>query len=179
MIRPATIADAAAIATIYNHYVLNTTVSFEEEPITVAEMERRIDDVLSKGQPWLVSEIDGVLAGYAYASRWHARIGYRFTSEITVYLDPRFGRRGLGSKLYDRLFPLLEQREVHSVLGIIALPNAASVALHEKFGLKKVAHFSEVGTKFGQWIDVGYWQRVWNTPRMFEREDLTDATSVL
>lgn len=161
MIRPATIADAGAIATIYNHYVTNTTVSFEEEPIPLAEMERRVGDVLSKGQPWLVALEDGKITGYAYANHWHTRIGYRFTSEVTAYLDPRFGGRGLGSLLYGKLFPLLEQREVHSVLGIIALPNPASVALHEKFGLRQVAHFREVGTKFGQWIDVGYWQKVW------------------
>ena len=162
MIRPATTADAARIAAIYNHYVTHTTVSFEEEPIPVEEMSRRIGDVLSKAQPWLVALEGGEIAGYAYANRWHARAGYRFTSEVTVYLDLRFGGRGLGSKLYTELFPLLEQRKVHAVIGIIALPNAASVALHEKFGMKKVAHFSEVGMKFGQWVDVGYWQRTWN-----------------
>ena len=159
MIRPVTAADAAAIAAIYNHYVTNTTVTFEEEPVSASEMARRIETVVSSGQPWLVAEVDGKVAGYAYATRWHHRHGYRYSAEVTVYLGPDFGGRGIGSALYRELFPLLESSGIRSLVGVIALPNAASVALHEKFGMQKVGHLKAIGMKFGEWIDVGYWQK--------------------
>jgi L-amino acid N-acyltransferase YncA len=160
MIRAATSADAEAIAGIYNHYITHTVVTFEEEVVAAAEIARRMEEVRAASLPWLVAEQDGRVVGYAYASRWRSRIGYRFATEITVYLDPAHPGRGIGSSLYGRLFPLLQERKLHAVIGGIALPNPASVALHEKFGLEKVAHFKEVGFKFDRWIDVGYWQRV-------------------
>lgn len=159
MIRPATPADAAAIAAIYNHYVTNTTVTFEEDPVPPAEIARRIDNVASQALPWLVAEVEGAVAGYAYATRWHHRHGYRFSVEVTIYLGPAWAGRGLGTSLYQQLFPLLEQCGTRVVMGVIALPNVASIALHERFGLEKVGHFRGIGIKFGEWIDVGYWQR--------------------
>lgn len=159
MIRPVTADDAAAIAGIYNHYVIETTVTFEEDPVTAAEMARRIESSLAHGQPWLVAEVDGQVAGYAYATKWHHRHGYRHSVEVTVYLGRAFAGRGLGTALYDALFPLLESRGIRSIVGVIALPNPASVALHEKFGMRKVGHLSAIGVKFGEWIDVGYWQK--------------------
>ncbi len=158
-IRPAAPSDAAAIAEIYNHYVTQTVVTFEEVPVAAAEIARRIEEVRSASLPWLVAEEASQIVGYAYATPWKARSGYRFSAEITVYLAPGQSGRGLGSQLYDQLFPLLRARRIHAVMGGIALPNEASVALHEKFGLRKVAHFKEVGFKFDRWIDVGYWQR--------------------
>lgn len=158
-IRPAAPSDAASIAAIYNHYVTGTVVTFEEVPIAAAEIARRIEEVWSASLPWLIAEEGSHVVGYAYAAPWRPRIGYRFSAEITVYLAPAHAGRGLGSKLYGQLFPMLQARRVHSVIGGIALPNEASVALHEKFGLRKVAHFAEVGFKFDRWIDVGYWQR--------------------
>jgi phosphinothricin acetyltransferase len=159
LVRDATRADAAAIAAIYNPYVTESIVTFEEDPVPASEIARRIEDVLSDGFPWLVAEQDRAVVGYAYATQWKGRRGYRHSTEITVYLDQACGGRGIGSELYRELFARLERKGVHVVIGGIALPNDASVALHEKFGLRKVAHFSEVGTKFGRWIDVGYWQR--------------------
>ena len=158
-IRAATPADAGSLAGIYNHYVANTIVTFEEEVVPASEMARRVEEVRSVSLPWLCAEHRGQVVGYAYAGRWHRRSAYRFAAEITVYLDPAHARRGLGSSLYGRLFPMLRERRVHAVIGGIALPNAASVALHEKFGLEKVAHFKEVGFKFERWIDGGYWHR--------------------
>lgn len=158
-IRAAAPADAAAVAGIYNHYVAETVVTFEEEPLAAAEIERRMEAVRSAGLPWLAAEEGGQVAGYAYATPWKPRTGYRFSAEITVYLAPGHAGRGIGSKLYGQLFPRLQARGIHAVMGGIALPNEASVALHEKFGLRKVAHFAEIGFKFGRWIDVGYWQR--------------------
>lgn len=93
-------------------------------------------------------------------SPWHTRAAYKFSAEITVYLSPQNITQGWGSRLYDRLFEVLAGTEVHTVIAGIALPNPASVALHEKFGLEKAAHYKEVGFKQGKWIDVAYWQRI-------------------
>ena len=160
MIRPVTTNDAESITRIYNHYVLNTIITFEEQAVSVQEMCRRITEVTSASLPWLVAEQDGQIAGYAYAAKWKTRYAYRFSVESSVYLAPEFFGRGLGTKLYTALLTKLKEKGLHVVLGVIALPNPASVALHEKLGLKKVAHFKEVGFKFDQWIDVGYWQAV-------------------
>lgn len=157
-IRAVAPADAAGIAAIYNHYVTQTIITFEEELVSAAEIARRIEDVRSASLPWLVAEQAGRVVGYAYATKWKARYGYRFSAEVTVYLAPADARRGIGSNLYAELFPILRERGIHSVIGGIALPNDASVALHEKFGMRKVAHFKEVGFKFDRWVDVGYWQ---------------------
>lgn len=158
-LRAATAADAAAIAAIYNHYVAETVVTFEEVPVSASEFAGRIESVAAAGFPWLVAEQAGRIAGYAYATKWRDRSAYRFSAEVTVYLAPTDTGRGLGSQLYAELFPMLEARGLHAIMGGITLPNDASVALHEKFGMRKVAHFDEVGFKFDRWLAVGYWQR--------------------
>lgn len=158
-IRAAAAADAVAIAALYNHYVTETVVTFEEQAVTATEIARRIGHVQAATLPWLVAEESGQIVGYAYAAPWHARSAYRHSAEITIYLGHEHTGRGIGSKLYEQLFPTLQARGIHVVIGGIVLPNAASVALHEKFGLRKVAQFDEVGFKFGRWLDVGYWQR--------------------
>ncbi len=159
VIRPATISDAEAVARIYNHYIANTTITFEERAITSSQMAERIGKVASASLPWLVAEHDGRVNGYAYATQWKERSAYRFSVEITVYLATEAIGRGIGSALYEALFAELDKRGVHAAIGGIALPNPASVALHEKLGMKQVAHFEQVGFKFGQWLDVGYWQK--------------------
>ena len=161
-IRPATDADAEAIARIYNHYITHTVVTFEVDQVTRDEMVRRIDKVRTESLPWLVVALDDVVAGYSYATRWHTRHAYRFSAETSVYLSPDHGGRGIGTRLYQELLDLLMQKGVHTVIGGIALPNDASVALHEKFGYQKAAHYREVGFKFDRWIDVGYWQRIFS-----------------
>jgi len=157
-IRPANPADAERICAIYNHYVANTTISFEEEPVLAADMARRMADVAAAKLPWLVLVEDGKLIGYAYATKWRARAAYRFAVESSVYLDKDHAGKGAGSMLYEALLAALRRRALHLVIGGIAQPNEASVRLHERLGFEKVAHFSEVGMKFGRWIDVGYWQ---------------------
>jgi len=158
-IRGATRADAAAISAIYNHYVTDTIVTFEEHPVAATDMQSRMDAVLARF-PWLVMEHAGEIAGYAYASPWKTRIGYRFAVESSIYLAPARVGHGLGSALYARLLEGLRARSIHCVIGGAALPNPASVALHEKLGFTMVAHFRENGFKFGRWIDVAYWQRM-------------------
>ena len=159
MIRAVQENDAKTICDIYNHYITNTIITFEEKTITPTDMLSRITKVLSTELPWLVVEDEtGNVLGYAYATKWRERHSYRFSVEVTVYLSPEHGRKGLGSLLYRDLFTQLKALGIHSVIGGITLPNAASVAVHEKFGLIKVAHFKEVGLKFDRWLDVGYWQ---------------------
>ena len=159
MIRSATTADAAAIAAIYNHYVVNTIVTFEEEPISTAEMARRIEEML-QSHGWFVCVEHSKILGYAYASKWKSRCAYRYSVESTVYLDKDATGRGLGTMLYTTLIADLKERGIHGIIGGIALPNEPSVTLHEKLGFQKVAHFKEVGWKFDQWIDVGYWELI-------------------
>lgn len=155
MIRQASPSDAAAICDIYNYYVLNTCITFEETAVTVPEMAGRIEDTISS-LPWLIWEENGAVVGYAYASKWKGRCAYRYSTESTVYLRPNVIGRGIGRKLYQQLVGDLRKAGMHSVIGGIALPNDASQRLHESLGFKKVAHFEQVGWKFKKWIDVGY-----------------------
>jgi len=153
--------DVISIAEIYNHYISDTVVTFETETISPKNIRDRISKIKSDDLPWLIAEDDmGKVIGYAYASKWRERFAYRFSVEVTVYLSPNSLGNGVGTQLYESLFSALRHRSIHSVIGGITLPNQASVALHEKFGLEKVAHFKEVGFKFNQWKDVGYWQGV-------------------
>jgi phosphinothricin acetyltransferase len=156
-IRPVEHDDVAAICDIYNHYINHTTITFEEVPLGVAEMQVRIE-AYRKAFPWLVCEAGGEVVGYAYASKWKERAAYRHTAEATVYVRDGLSRRGYGQALYGALLPRLFQLGCHAVAGCIALPNEPSVNLHERIGFRKVAHFPEVGRKFGSWIDIGYWQ---------------------
>jgi L-amino acid N-acyltransferase YncA len=159
VLRNCTAADAASVCGIYNHYVRETVVTFEEDPVPITEMARRITEVTTR-YPWLVCERDGAICGYAYASSWKERSAYRYSVESTVYLAPGMSGAGMGTLLYSALLDALRRTDVHCIVGGIALPNEASVALHEKLGFVKIGHFHEVGRKFGKWVDVGYWERV-------------------
>ena len=159
MIRKVEISDAAALAEIYNYYVLNSIATFVEVPFTVAEMEAKINEISSRF-PWFVYEVEGKIIGYAYANEWNARAAYRNSVESTIYLSHKTVNKGVGTKLYSHLIAELKSKKYHVIIGGISLPNAASQGLHEKFGYKKVAHYKEVGFKFNEWIDVGYWQLV-------------------
>lgn len=163
MIRPATPADADAVAELYNHYIRHTVITFEEDLIDGAEIARRMRTVTDAGWPWLVAcdpDRGDAVVGWAYAGRWRERASYRYSVEAAVYLADGASGRGWGSRLYEALLPLLREGGARAVMGGIALPNEASVALHEKFGFEKVAHFKDVGRKFDQWLDVGYWELV-------------------
>src|SRR5471032_85959 len=163
-IRDAVTDDALAIVSIYNQFILTTTISFEEQAITDIDMARRIADVQAGGLPWLVAERDGMVVGYAYATKWRVRHAYRYSVESSVYLAPAFAGLGIGTALYSALLESLRDKGIHLVIGGIAQPNAGSVALHEKMEFQKVAQFNEVGFKFDRWIDVGYWQLALSPP---------------
>ena len=157
-IRPATSDDAPAVARIYNPYIRDTVITFEEIEVTAEEIAARMRAVADASLPWLVLEDAGAVIGYAYASRWHARSAYRHTAESTIYLESTVRGLGHGRRLYTALLEQIRRLPIHVVVGGIALPNDVSVALHEKLGFKKVAHYPEVGRKFDRWIDVGTWQ---------------------
>lgn len=156
-LRPVRKEDAAAIAAIYNPYVRDTVISFEQAPVSDADMAQRIDDYTAQ-YPWLVAEVDKRVVAYAYATRWRTRAAYDYALESTIYVDAAYTGRGIAKPLYLQLLRELKTRGIRAVVGCIALPNDASVALHEKCGFVKVAHFPQVGRKFERWIDVGFWQ---------------------
>jgi phosphinothricin acetyltransferase len=158
MIRNATVEDAPQICEIYNHYVLHTPITFEENSISVDDMRQRIQRI-TPAMPWLTLEQENRLIGYCYAHPWKERAAYRFTVELTIYLDSSAVSRGKGSELFGVLLEELRTKQIHSAISVVALPNPASAGLLEKFGFHQAARFEEVGFKFGRWIDVGYWQR--------------------
>lgn len=159
MIRNVTGSDADRICTIYNEYITNTKITFEETPVTSEEIISRIQ-IVTENYPWLVYEEEGMLLGYTYATHWKQRPAYRHTVETAIYLDSGHLGKGIGSKLKGAMIEALRERGFHCVISGVALPNPASIAMCEKFGFEKIAHFKEVGYKFNKWIDVAYWQLI-------------------
>lgn len=157
-VRPAEARDAPGCAAIYAPFVRDTWVSFETEPPGDGEMARRIADY-GASHAWLVAEGAGRIAGYAYASPHRARAAYASSCDVTIYVDPACARRGVGRTLYTTLLRQLEHR-FHAAFAGIALPNAASIGLHEAMGFTLVGIYHEVGWKQGAWRDVGWWQRL-------------------
>lgn len=158
-IRPAGHADAAACARIYAPFVTESWVSFELEPPDAAEMARRMA-AYAASHAWLVAERDGAVAGYAYGSPHRERAAYASSCDVAVYVDPRHARHGIGRALYAELLPRLAGKGCHAAFAGIALPNRASIGLHEAMGFKPVGVYREVGWKLGGWRDVGWWQRL-------------------
>jgi len=156
-IRVATASDADRIAAIYTPIVRDTAISFEVEPPTPQEMARRIAATLAT-HPWLVAERDRLVMGYAYASRHRDRAAYRWSVDVSAYIDARARRSGMGRALYERLIAILKRQGFHAAFAGIALPNQASVGLHEAVGFRPVGIYKDVGFKHGQWRDVGWWR---------------------
>lgn len=157
-VRICTPADIPALCGIYNHYIAHTAITFEELPVSVTEMQKRVEATMQLF-PWLVFEENEKILGYAYASKWKDRSAYKYTAEVTVYLHPEHCGKGIGGILYTDLIEQLANKNLHALLACIAIPNIASEKIHEQFGFRQVAHFREVGFKFGRWLDVGYWQK--------------------
>lgn len=175
VIRQAAAADAASVALIYNHYVTETTATFETEPVHPAVMADRIKQCRGSGLPWLLAEQDGSVLGYAYAMQWKPRRAYRHACETTIYMRDEQVGRGIGTRLYAALLERLETLGCHTAIGGIALPNPASVALHEALGFEKTAHFREVGFKLNRWVDVGYWQKMFGRDQSGSAVPASDA----
>lgn len=156
IIRPVEVGDATAIAAIYAPNVTHSVISFEVEPPDAAEMARRIAATTST-HPWLVCERAGEVVGYVYASSHLARAAYQWSVNVSVYIDARQHRCGLGRALYVSLFALLRLQGFYNAYGGITLPNAGSVGLHEALGFQPVGVYRRIGYKFGAWHDVGWW----------------------
>lgn len=159
MIRNIEIKDAKAVSKIYNHYVHNSIITFDIATINEQSMIKKIHQH-NAHLPWLVYVKDGEILGYAYANSWKSRCAYELSVESTVYVKDGSHGKGIGTKLYAVLLDQLKKKNFHAVIGGISLPNPKSIALHEKFGFEKVAHFKEVGYKFDEYIDVGYWELI-------------------
>jgi phosphinothricin acetyltransferase len=157
MIKNASFIHAREISEIYNYYIKNSTITFEEKEVSELEMKTRIQK-LTKKFPWIVYLEQGKVLGYAYVSEWKSRGAYKYSVESTIYLHPDAKGKKIGSKLYADLLERSKNNELHAIIAGIALPNDASIALHKKFGFEKVAQFKEVGNKFDQWVDVSYWE---------------------
>ncbi|MBN2656770.1 MAG: N-acetyltransferase [Spirochaetales bacterium] len=158
-IRPVKQSDAASLCGIYNYYVRETVITFEEEVVSEEDMAGRIEKITST-HPWFVLEEEGEVVAYAYASPWRVRSAYRFSAELTVYVHKDRIGKGFGRQIYNHLIRAMEDRGAHCLYGVIALPNSGSTGLHENLGFSKCGHFHEVGFKFGKWIDVGYWEKI-------------------
>ena len=157
MVRAVTIEDAKQLVDIYNYYVLNTIVTFDDVVFNVGAFKDKIETIC-RTYPFIVFEENNIVLGYAYANKWREKPAYKHTVESTVYLHYEAHGKQIGTKLYTELLKQLKEQNYHAVIGGLTLPNEASVKLHEKFGFKQVAHFKEVGLKFGKWLDVGFWQ---------------------
>ena len=160
MIRNCTIADATAIAEIYNYYIQNTIITFEEELVNSAEIIQRMEKIHASGLPYLVYEEDGVIIGYAYAGEFRSRCAYRHTLESSLYLRNGYSGRGIGEQLYRELIERLKKTDCHSLIGVVAAPNPASSKLHMRLGFNYSGTLRDAGYKFDRWIDTEYWQLV-------------------
>lgn len=156
MIRDAVPADLLAITALYGREVLTGTASFELDPPTLADMTERFEAVKAKGLPWLVAEVDGAFAGYAYASPFRPRPAYRYGVEGSIYVEEAARRRGVGRTLLAALIERVRGLGLRHVIGAISdsATSDASIALHERLGFRQVGRYAEVGWKFDRWLDV-------------------------
>lgn len=158
-VREAAAGDAEGCLAIYAPFVTESWVSFEEEIPSVREMRRRIDG-FGASHGFVIAEVDGAIAGYAYGSPHRLREAYRYSCDVAIYIDPVHAGAGIGKAIYETLLPLLATRGMHAAFAGIALPNDASIALHEAAGFTPIGTYREVGYKFGAWRDVGWWQKL-------------------
>jgi len=152
-VRPVTLADSDELSAIYGYYVTNTVSSFETEAPPPAEFRKRIEKI-TRDYPYLVYEADGAALGYVYASQNRQRAAYRYNTDLSLYVRHDALGQGIGTALYDALFARLRDYELYTAYAAIVLPNAPSIALHEKFGFRQAGLFRNTGYKFGQWRDV-------------------------
>lgn len=153
-VRPATLADLPAILAIYNDAVLNTTAIWNETPVDLDNRRAWFEGRMARNHPVLVAERDGEVIGYASYGDWRAFEGFRHTMEHSVYVRSDRKGRGTGGALMEALIAAATERGVHVLIGCIEAENAASIRLHDKLGFRLVGRFSEVGQKFGRWLDL-------------------------
>ncbi|MDP3433631.1 MAG: N-acetyltransferase family protein [Bacteroidota bacterium] len=156
-IRLAEKRDTPGILEIYSPFILETAVTFEETVPDEESFWKRIQEIMTE-LPFLVCEIDGRIAGYAYASGYRSRASYRWTKEVSVYVHPDFHRKRVAQALYTSLNEMVRYQGIADLLAIITIPNESSVAFHEQFGYRKCGEFLKVGYKLGQWQNVGWFE---------------------
>jgi L-amino acid N-acyltransferase YncA len=161
VLRLATEYDAQEMLSIYAPYIRNTSFTFEADVPSAKDFSDRINSYLINW-PWLVCEMDGKLAGYAYGSKYRERVGYQWCVECSVYIHDDFQRMGIAKALYTALFEILKKQGYRNVYAVINLPNEKSVQLHESCGFTWFANYENVGYKLGQWKTVGWWQLIIN-----------------
>ena len=157
IIRLAEERDVPGILEIYAPFILETAVTFEETVPDEASFWKRMQDIMAE-LPFLVCEIDGRIAGYAYASGYRSRASYRWSKEVSVYIHPDYYRRKVAHALYTSLNEMVRYQGIANLLAIITMPNEPSVTFHEHFGYRKCAEFSKVGYKMNQWQNVGWFE---------------------
>lgn len=161
LIRPATHADLPGILEIYNDAVLKTTASYDYEPRTLEHRTQWFEDRQRDGYPVFVAVDEaGSVVGWSALNPYHARMGYRFTAENSVYVAESVRGQGIGQLLLGPLIDAAKTRGLHAIIAVIDAENEASIRLHAKFGFEKVGYFKEVGFKFGRWLDVVYMERI-------------------
>ena len=177
--------DARGILEIYAPFIQDTSITFETEVPTLESFQERIRNGLVN-YPWLVAEIDGKIAGYAYCARHRERKAYQWCVESSVYIHPGFRRLGLARNLYALLFEILQIQGFHNIYAVINLPNDQSVKLHEKCGFSYFASYEKVGYKLGAWKNVGWWRLILNNfidnppdPLLFSELDRVHVDALL
>lgn len=154
-------ADSGDILAIYAPYIEKTSFTFETDVPSPEAFAERISSYL-ESWPWLVCEVDGVIAGYAYAARYRERVAYQWSVESSVYIHDDHQRKGIARILYSALFKILKRQGFRNVYAVINLPNEKSVAFHESLGFSYFATYEQVGYKLGQWKNVGWWRLIVN-----------------
>ena len=159
--RAATLQDLPALSEIYNHYIIHTPVTFDLRPVTADARRPWFEEHAETGRYRILVAADtaGRVVGYASSSRWRPKAAYDTTVECSVYCQPEHAGKGVGTRLYEALFAALEGQDIHRMVAGITMPNAASVALHERFGFKRVGEFTEVGRKFDRYWNVAWYER--------------------
>ena len=158
--KPAAEADLEGINEIYNRYIAEAHFTFDIEPMAIEARREWFSHYAQTGpHRVMVAVTEGMVIGYASSSRFRPKVGYNTSVETSIYLAPQAVGRGVGSRLYERLFNALEKEDLHRAYAGIALPNPASIGLHERFGFKRVAHFTEQGRKFGRYWDVAWYEK--------------------
>lgn len=157
LIRKATQTDAEAICGIYNRYIEQSRVTFETEPLSLSEMQKRVTSI-STSYPYLVGEQQGELTGYAYLCQFRSRCAYAHVAESSIYIAPQHQGAGWGRRLYQALIEQAPDYGISEIVGVIALPNPASERLHQSLNFKPVGTLERMGYKFGDYIDTAYWQ---------------------
>tara|TARA_R110001606_G_scaffold313046_5_gene459689 strand:+ start:295 stop:783 length:489 start_codon:yes stop_codon:yes gene_type:complete len=158
-VRSATVADANRCAEIYAPFVTDSWVSFALDAPDSEQMSGHIAGIL-QSHDWLVAEREGAVLGYVYGSEHRTRAAYQTSCDVAVYVDSAYKRQGIGRLLYEALLPRLKDRNIHAAFAGIALPNQASIALHQALGFDLVGTYREVGWKMGSWRDVTWFQRL-------------------